>query len=51
MKAISTNLEGEKKVNRKISVKTKEKTPKKDKTQKPNEKTQTRKNKDSDNIK
>ena len=45
MKAIPINLEGEKKVNRKRSVKTKEK------TQKPNKKTQTKKDKDPDNIK
>ena len=45
MNAKSINLDGENKVNRKRSVKTKEKTPKS------NKKTQTKKDKDPDNIK
>ena len=45
MKAIPINLKGEKKVNRKRSVKTKDETPK------PNKKTQIKKDKDPDNIK
>ena len=45
MNAKSINLDGDNKVNRKRSVKTKEKTPKS------NEKTQTKKVKDPDNIK
>ena len=45
MKAIPIKLEGEKKVNRKRSVKPKEKTPKQ------NKKIQTKKDKDSDKNK
>ena len=45
MNAKSINLDGENKVNRKISVKTKEKTTKS------NKKTQIKKDKDLDNIK
>ena len=51
MKGIPINLEGEKKVNRKRSVKTKEKTPKKEKTAKPIKNLQIKKDKDPNNIK
>ena len=50
-KALPINLEGEKKDNRKRSVKTKEKTSKNEKTPKPNKNTQIKKDKDPDNIK